>query len=230
MSNNNNVYPYSIKSVVIRVIPYASLSANNLDSVHAISLFKCMFKAAFQYTAIQDYDDTFIQKRHGKLNACFEKFVKYVTMQIAKANPQWTRRQLLDEVNEVVVSVMEDFADSVRRAALQYDGDDIEDPNAVYGPMYQTAQTLNQLVTHHNFLKHSKKWLQQRETRRVRAGIRSLRKSARYPLSQVFNDPYLSSHISNMSLSKPLTLTKERELDESLNSIMKKYETPDASR
>jgi hypothetical protein len=189
-----------------------------------------MFKAAFQYTAIQDYDDTFIQNRHNKLNACFEKFVKYTTSQIAKANPQWTRRQLLDEVNEVVASVMDDFADSVRRAALHYDGDDTEDPNAVYGPMYQTAQTLNQLVTHHNYIKHSKKWLQQRDTRRVRAGIRSLRKSARHPLSQVFNDPYLSSHISNMSLSKPLTLSKERELDNSLDAIMKKYDKPDASR
>lgn len=219
-----NTYPYSIKKVVNRAPPYAALSHHDMDSVHAISLFKCMFKTAFQYTASHNNDTEFLKKRNNKLNDCFQKFVKYATATIAKAHPQWTRRQLLDEVNETVVSIMDEFVASVQRLAILYDGDEADDPNAVYGPMYQTANALSWLVTNYNFIRHSKQWLQQRETRRVRAGIRSLRKSVRSPLSQVFGDPFLSSHISNMALSKPLLPTQERDLDSALDERLKKYE------
>lgn len=218
-----NQYPYSIKKIVNRVPPYAALNTYDMDSVHAISLFKCMFKTAFQSTTVQSGNREFIKKRNSKLNNCFQQFVKYVTVTIAKAHPQWTRRQLLDEVNETVVAIMDEFVENVQRFALLYDGDEADDPNVVYAPMYQTAHALNRLVTSYNFLRHSKQWLQQRETRRVRAGIRSLRKSVRQPLSQVFSDPFLSSHISNMALSKPLSLQQERKLDSELDERMKKH-------
>lgn len=213
-----NVYPYPIKRMVNKVPPYLALSQHDLDSTHALSLFKCMFKNAFQYTAVQDYTDEFIIKRSNKLEECFKKFVFYVCSRVAKANPTWTRKQWLEEVNEVVVSIMEEFTDNIKRIAVMFDGD--EENAELYGPMYQTANTLQSLVQTY-FNKHTKEWLHKRDTRRIKVGISSLRgRTLRSPMSHVFSDPYLSSHIGSFAMKKSLSPSEERELDQQMKTAL----------
>jgi hypothetical protein len=219
---SNNIYPYPIKAALKHVIPHAALSTYQLDSVFAASLFKCVFKNAFQNVAVQEYSDALLQtarfhllqKRYSKMEECFQRFVQYATSQIAKQHPQWTRRQLLDEVNEAVITIIDEFIDLVRRQALLYDGDEADDPYVVYAPMYQTVATIERLNTNTNFKRYSKMWLNRRETRRVRTGISVLKKSARNTaMSRVLNDPYLSHKISNMALRKSLSPSEEQRVD-----------------
>ncbi len=211
---SNNIYPYPIKAALKHVIPHAALSTYQLDSVFAASLFKCVFKNAFQNVAVQEYSDALLQKRYSKMEECFQRFVQYATSQIAKQHPQWTRRQLLDEVNEAVITIIDEFINLVRRQALLYDGDEADDSYVVYAPMYQTVATIERLVADTNFKRYSKMWLNRRDTRRVRTGISALKKSARNTaMSRVLNDPYLSHKISNMALRKSLSPSEEQRVD-----------------
>lgn len=211
---SNNIYPYPIKAALKHVIPHTALSAYQLDSVFAASLFKCVFKNAFQNVSVQEYTNDFLQKRYSKMEECFQRFVQYATSQIANQHPQWTRRQLLEEVNEAIVTIIDEFIDLVRRQALLYDGDEADDPYVVYAPMYQTVATIERLNTNTNFKRHSKMWLNRRDTRRVRTGINVLKKSARNSaMSRIFNDPYLSHNISNMAMRKSLSPSEEQRVD-----------------
>jgi hypothetical protein len=221
-----NVYPYPIKNIVPQIVPHVELSAYNLNSVHAASLFKCIFKNAFQYTSIQDYDDEFIVKRNNKMEECFQKFVQYVTLQLARQHSQWTRRQLLEEVNDVIIEIIDEFIAIIRRFALLYDGDETDDPHAIHGPLYQTADTIQHMVANTNFKRFSKEWLKRRDTRRVRVGVHQLRKSVRRPVSQVMNDPYLSHKISNMAIRNSISMDEEAEIDKNLQKALPHYKVP----